>query len=153
MLPVYFISNLNIHIMLKNAIFGYTDIKNENVNFGLLLLRLFAGLSIAFAHGIHKVPPSDGFVQGVSELGFPFPVMFAWCSAFAEFAGGILMALGLATRPAALLIGINVGVAAFLQHANDPYNVKEMALLYLFIALLVFITGSGKYSFDGWINK
>jgi putative oxidoreductase len=140
-------------MMIKKMLFGYTPILNENVNFGLLLVRLFAGFSLAFAHGINKIPPSDGFINGISDLGFFAPPFFAWMSGIAEFFGGILVALGLATRPAALLIGINMGVAAFLQHANDPYTAKERALLFFFIALLTFITGAGKYSLDKLISR
>jgi putative oxidoreductase len=139
--------------MIKRVLFGYTPILNENVNFGLLILRLFAGLSLAFAHGINKIPPSDGFVNGISEMGFSGPSFFAWISALTEFAGGILLAIGLASRPAALFIGINMGVAAFLRHADDPFSGKEKAMLFLVIALVFFVTGAGKYSFDKLINR
>ncbi len=138
---------------MKKIFFGYTPILNENVNFGLLVIRLFTGISLVFAHGIGKIPPSDGFINGVSELGFPIPGFFAWMSGIAEFFGGLLLALGFATRPFALLIGINMGVAAFLQHADDPYSIKERALLFFFIALFIFITGAGKYSVDKVINR
>ena len=47
---------------MKNILFGYTPIANENVNFGLVIVRLFAGFSLALAHGIGKLPPSDGFI-------------------------------------------------------------------------------------------
>ncbi|MBR9998672.1 MAG: DoxX family protein [Cyclobacteriaceae bacterium] len=138
---------------MKKVIFGYTPILNENVNFGLLLVRLFAGFSLAFAHGIGKLPPSDGFIGAISELGFPVPGFFAWMSGIAEFFGGLFLAMGLAARPAALLIGINMGVAAFLMHADDPFSGKEKALLFFIIALLVFITGAGKYSVDKIIHR
>ena len=138
---------------MRKILFGYTEIKNENVNFGLVLLRVFAGFSLAFGHGLGKIPPSEGFIGGVSDLGFPAPAFFAWCSGIAEFFGGILLALGLSTRPAALFIGINMGVAAFLRHADDPFSGKEKALLFFFIALLFFVTGAGKYSIDKLINR
>ncbi len=137
---------------MKKIFFGYTPILNENVNFGLFLIRLFTGISIAFAHGIGKVPPSEGFIDGISEMGFPIPNFFAWMSAIAEFFGGIFLTIGLATRPFALLIGINMGVAAFLAHAEDPFSGKEKALLFCMIALFLFITGAGKYSIDKIIN-
>ncbi len=139
--------------MIKDTLFGYTRILNENVNFGLLILRVFAGLALALAHGIGKLPPSQGFIDGISDMGFFAPGFFAWVSGLTEFVGGVLVAIGLATRPAALFIGINMGVAAFLSHADDPFMGKEKALLFFFIALFVFVTGAGKYSFDSLINK
>jgi len=138
---------------MKKILFGYTPILNENVNFGLLVIRLFTGISLAFAHGIGKIPPSEGFINGISDMGFPIPGFFAWMAGIAEFFGGIFLALGLSTRPFALLIGINMGVAAFLRHADDPFSGKEKALLFFFIALLAFITGPGKYSIDRIINR
>lgn len=138
---------------MKKILFGYTPILNENVNFGLLVMRVFTGLSLALAHGIGKIPPSEGFINGISEMGFPIPGFFGWMSGIAEFFGGILITLGFATRPFALLIGINMGVAAFLMHAEDPFTGKEKALLFFIIALFIFITGAGKYSVDKVINR
>ena len=49
---------------------------------GLLVLRLGAGLFMAFGHGFGKIPPSDGFIGGVEKLGLPMPIFFAWMAAF-----------------------------------------------------------------------
>src|SRR5688500_19525649 len=102
---------------------------------GLLVLRAFAGLSLALAHGRTKLPPPEKLVQGVESMGFPMPHFFAWCAALAEFGGGILLALGLLTRPAAAMILFTMGVAAFRVHAADPYQVKELAFMYGTVAL------------------
>lgn len=119
---------------------------------GFTILRLAAGLMMAFGHGINKVPPSEGFIEGVGELGFPLPALFAWMAGISEFFGGILLALGLLTRPAAFLIAGTMTVAAFMQHWDDPLfgsgPSKEMALLYLIIALAFMLVGSGRLSID-----
>ena len=120
---------------------------------GLLILRAFAGISLALAHGYGKLPPSDGFIQGVGELGYPMPIIFAWAAALAEFAGGLLLALGLFTRPAAVLIAITMATAGFLAHAEDPFGVKEMAFLYLAIAVLYVLAGAGQYSIDALLRR
>lgn len=113
---------------------------------GLLILRLGSGIFMAFGHGLHKVPPSEGLINEVGELGFPLPAFFAWMAGCSEFAGGILIALGLFTRPAATLWIITMATAAFLSHADDPFGTKEKALLFFVIGLCIFFTGPGKYS-------
>jgi putative oxidoreductase len=115
---------------------------------GLLVLRLFAGLALAFAHGLGKLPPSEGFVGTVAGMGFPAPELFAWLAGFAEFGGGLLLAAGLLTRPAAVVIAINMAVAAFIRHAGDPFAGKELALMFFFVAVLFAFTGPGRFSAD-----
>lgn len=121
-------------------------------DFGLMIVRVFAGLSLAFAHGMGKLPPSEQFVTGVRGMGFPAPEAFAWLAALSEFAGGLLLALGLLTRPAALAIAITMGVAAFITHASDPFQKKELALFFLAVALCFLFSGAGKYSVDAAIS-
>jgi len=66
-----------------------------------------------------KVPPQEGFVGRVGGMGFPAPLLFAWLAAFAEFAGGILIAIGLLTRPISLLVFLHFVVVVFVAHAGD----------------------------------
>lgn len=120
---------------------------------GLLVVRLFAGFALAFGHGLGKLPPSPGFVEGVGAMGFPLPGLFAWAAAFAEFAGGLLLAAGLLTRPASLLILFTMATAAFIRHAPDPFSGKEKALLFLFVALLFLLAGAGRYSLDALLAR
>jgi putative oxidoreductase len=134
--------------MIKSFLFGFVDLKSQTTNFALLALRLFAGLSMTFGHGLGKLPPSEGFISGTENLGFPFPIFFAWAAALSEFLGGILLGLGLFTRPAALMICFTMLTAAFLRHADDPFGGKEKALLYLAICIFFMFTGSGKYGLD-----
>ena len=77
---------------------------------------------MAFAHGISKLPPSDRFVEVVGELGFPLAVVFAWLAGLAEAVGGILVALGIATRLMAFFLVQTMMVATFLQHGSDPFK-------------------------------
>jgi putative oxidoreductase len=120
---------------------------------GLLVLRLMAGLALAFAHGVNKIPPSEGFIGGVEALGFPFPVFFAWSAGVAEFVGGLCLAVGLLTRPASVLIAFTMAVAFFLRHATDDFATKEKAFLYGGIALLYLLTGGGRFSVDAFFRN
>jgi putative oxidoreductase len=132
---------------------NHVSTRAHSADLGLLLLRLFAGLALAFAHGIHKLPPSGQFVQGVAEMGFPVPLFFAWASTAAELGGGLLIALGLFVRPAALLVSINMLVAIFLRQAGDPFAERELAALYLAVALALLFTGSGRYGLDNLLRR
>lgn len=120
---------------------------------GLLVLRLGIGLSMAFAHGLGKLPPSDGFIAGTADLGFPAPVLFAWLAALAEFGGGLLVALGLAARPAAAFTAFTMATAFFGAHAGDPFGDREMAFLYGIAFLAIALTGAGRYSLDAVLAR
>jgi putative oxidoreductase len=44
-------------------------------------------------------------------------------------------------------------VVTFIVHAEDPFAMKEKALLFLLIFVVQFVTGPGKYSLDAQIRK
>jgi putative oxidoreductase len=119
---------------------------------GLLLLRVIGGAALAFGHGMGKVPPSDGFIGRVGQMGLPAPELFAWLAMTAEFGGAILLIVGLLTRPAALLVCGNMLIVALLGHAGDPFGDREKAVLFGAIALLFLLAGAGRYSLDALIR-
>lgn len=121
---------------------------------GLLVPRLFAGFALAFAHGYNKVfGDSTKFVQGIEKMGFPAPEFFATMAGFSEFFGGLLLAVGLGTRTSSVLIAGTMFVAGFIRHASDPFKSRELAILYLCVALLYFFVGPGRYSLDWTIAQ
>jgi putative oxidoreductase len=114
------------------------------------LLRIVAGAMFAL-HGAQKI------------LGFPVaagkPEMFSqlWFGGIIELVGGTLIALGLFTRPAALLASGTMAVAYFQFHwklAMDHWkflpavNQGELAVLYCFVFLVFAMSGAGGYSLD-----
>ena len=115
-------------------------------------LRVVAGLLMAVLHGYGKFPPSEQLIGGVSNLGFPAPALFAWLATIAELVGGIFIAVGFLTRPAALMVFVTMFVAVFGRHATDPLNVKELAILYMFISLIFLARGAGRWSIDRFIK-
>lgn len=134
-------------------LFGGQGGGGSTADAGLAILRVFTGLALALAHGVSKVPPSDGFIRRVGEMGLPAPEIMAWLAGLAEFGGGLLLAIGLATRPAALLIAVTMAIAAFVAHASDPFAGRELAFLFLAAALCFTFTGAGRYSLDHSIKR
>lgn len=117
----------------------------------VLILRLWLG-AMMISHGQGKVfTGTTKLTASVEGMGFPAPEFFAWAAALSEFGGGILLVLGLFTRPAAILVSCTMFVAGFIRHFNDPFGKKELALTFLTVALVVLIAGPGKYSLDRWI--
>src|SRR5690606_10542741 len=113
---------------------------------GFLVLRLFAGLVMAFAHGLGKIPPAPGFIGAVSGLGFPMPELFAWAAGLSEFLGGILIALGLLTGSSALFLGFTMLVAAFGAHGTNTFNIKKLSLFYLTVYFFFILYNNNKFS-------
>lgn len=137
---------------LRTLLFGVPD-TSRPVDAGLLVLRLGAGLLLAFAHGLGKIPPSEGFIGATAEMGFPLPALFAWAAALSEFAGGLLLAVGLATRPAAVFVAITMAVAAFIRHGADPIGEGEKALVFLVVAIALALAGPGRWSVDSVLAR
>jgi putative oxidoreductase len=136
---------------MKHLLFGGARLDSAVGDLGLFILRVFAGLSLLMAHGLGKLPPSAGFVKGVQDLGFPAEA--AWLSTFAETVGALALTTGFMTRPAALLIAINLSVAGFLRHAPDPYARKELPFLFLAVAVMFVLVGAGRYSIDRLMRR
>jgi putative oxidoreductase len=72
---------------------------------------------------------------------------------FAEFGCSLLLLVGLFTRWATIPLMIGMSVAVFVAHANDPFSVKELPVLYLLMYVVILIAGPGRYSSDALINK
>jgi putative oxidoreductase len=138
---------------LREVLFGGSGGASPQADVGLMLLRGFTGLALALAHGLSKIPPQPRFVEMVGGFGLPAPELFAWASGFAELGGGLLLAFGLLTRPAALLVFANMMVAVLTAHADDPFTGKEKALLFGIVALMFAFVGSGRYGLDALFRR
>ena len=136
---------------MKSLLFGGVKLNSAVGDLGLLVLRVFTGLSLAYAHGWDKVPPGEGFIKTVTSLGFPAEM--AYLTMLTEFFGGLALAVGLLTRPVALAMVINFAVAAFMAHAADPYLRKELTFLFLAVAAMFLCVGAGRFSVDRILKK
>jgi putative oxidoreductase len=117
-------------------------------DFGLLVLRVGTSATMFFAHGLPKLM---NFGELSERFGDPFGlgsgVSLSMCI-MAEFFSSIFLAIGFASRWAALLLVINMTVVVTWAHAGDPFQRKELGLIYLISFLALFFTGPGKYSVD-----
>lgn len=120
---------------------------------GWAITRVVFGASLALFHGYAKV--FEGGAQklagGVAELGLPLPHVFAWAASIAEFFGGLLVALGLLTRPAAAMCAVTMIVALY-RHRADPFAYSELALLYLAVMVMALLVGGGRFSLDRFLG-
>jgi len=116
----------------------------------LLVLRLGAGLGLAF-HGYQTIFVSgiDGFAGYLAQLDFPMPTELAWAAKLSELVGGLLVAVGLFSRIAALLAAATMAVAILTAHFGDPFKEWELAALYLTAMVTVALAGPGSLSIDG----
>ena len=74
-------------------------------------------------------------------------------AALSEFAGGLLLAVGFMTRPAAAAVLSTMAVAFFLAHSGDPFSTRELAFAYGVVALSLLASGAGAYSVDARIAR
>lgn len=121
---------------------------------GLALLRIGAGLMMAFSHGLPKVQKllADGEVRFADPLGIGAAPSLLLAGG-AEFVCALAIAAGLLTRVMTLPLAFTMAVAAFIVHADDPFKKQEFALLYLVVFVVLFFTGPGRYSVDAWLSR
>jgi putative oxidoreductase len=113
----------------------------------LALLRIITGL-LFLSHGLVKL---FGFPAGAQPGQVPLLGLMG-VGAVIELVTGILIVLGLFTRPAAFLAAGQMAVAYWMFHAPQGFypivNQGELAILYCFIFLYLAAAGAGVFSLD-----
>jgi putative oxidoreductase len=113
----------------------------------LALLRIMTAL-LFIEHGTQKLfgfPPSE----------MPGPPLFSLfgLAGVLEVVGGLLVLIGLFTRPAAFVLSGMMAVAYFMVHAPQSFfpvlNGGEAAILFCFVFLYLLVVGAGAWSVDG----
>jgi putative oxidoreductase len=134
---------------MKKSILSYPSL---NTDLAALLLRFIVG-GLMIYHGYSKLTgynqilPMFGDIIGIGSKASLILVIFA------EFFCGLFVVLGFLTRLSIIPIFITMIVAYFIAHGKDPFQMKELAFIFLTLCLPVFLLGSGKYSIDSLIFK
>lgn len=120
----------------------------------VLYMRLIAGIAF-MAHGWPKINAPMGAVGMVEGLGFHPGWFWAPLLAATEFFGGLLLTLGLLTRPAAFATSIVLCVTTYFHWVvqGEGFGGAEKSLLWLAITLYFVAHGGGRFSVDRAIGK
>jgi putative oxidoreductase len=128
----------------------------------LLAIRLYWGFQFA-QDGWRKLTHLDKVTEFFASLSLPAPHMTALSVALIEFGGGILFALGIASRLTSLVLFVNMTMA-YLSVPDDRINFAHMfskpedfygasPYTYWFAALLILILGPGFLAIDTLILR
>lgn len=139
----------------------FTPARNPmTTDLGLLLIRGIVGWIFVY-HGSQKLfgwfdgPGIDGLIEGIRGMGLPYlePEVFAHIAAWSEFAGGILLIIGLFARLAVVPLAITMAIAVIKVHWPNGFALSqggiEFALLLGILCIGLLFTGPGRISFDG----
>ncbi|WP_292528002.1 DoxX family protein [Methylocystis sp.] len=127
-----------------------------------MTLRIIPQRFAPHAQGLLRIAAALLFLQhGTAKLfGVPHVAMFdglqlislRGAAGIIELVGGVLMLLGLFTRPVAFILSGQMAVAYFLFHAGQDLwpivNKGELAALYCFVFLFFAAAGPGAFALD-----
>jgi putative oxidoreductase len=123
------------------------------LSLGLLFLRVSVGGLMLAAHGWGKLMNYSTLKDTFPDpLGVGSPISLAMVIGAEAFCS-IAVILGLATRLVVIPLAITMLVAIIVIHADDPWEKKEFAMMYLIPFLTLLMTGAGKYSIDAMCCK
>ncbi|MGH6865419.1 MAG: DoxX family protein [Methyloceanibacter sp.] len=111
----------------------------------LSILRIVAAL-IFLEHGTSKLlgfPPSEHSPEAFT---------LSWVAGLLELVGGLLLLVGLFTRPVAFILSGEMAFAYWMAHAPQSafplLNGGDAAILYCFVFLYLAFAGGGPWSVD-----
>ncbi|MBY3038144.1 MULTISPECIES: DoxX family protein [Rhizobium] len=113
--------------------------------YGLAALRIITAL-LFIEHGTMKL-----FAFPVAQMEGSLPPLMLF-AALLELIGGILILVGLLTRPVAFLLAGEMAVAYFMAHAPSSFfpavNQGDAAILFCFVFLYLVFSGPGAFAVD-----
>ncbi len=111
--------------------------------FGLLFLNHGIGKWVAFTDLAMSFPDPLGVGSSISLL----------LVLFAEVLCSIAFIIGFLFRITLLPMIFTMIMAVFVIHSGDPIEVREPAIIYLTVFIIIFISGPGKFSVDATIQR
>lgn len=118
----------------------------------LALLRIVTAL-LFIEHGTIKL---FGFPAG-GQPGPQAVFTFMWIAGLLEAGGGLLVLLGLFTRPVAFLLAGEMAVGYWMAHAPKSLypalNMGDAAILFCFVFLYLVFAGPGAWSLDAMMRR
>lgn len=125
-----------------------------------LILRLYFGYKLMIG-GRGKLANPEETAAYFRDLQIPLPELNVYMAGFSELFGGLFLALGLASRVATLPVIGTMLVAYITAHpdqwaafwTNTPIFFKAPPFAYLLTALIILVSGPGRFSLDyalGW---
>lgn len=122
----------------------------------LLLIRLYWGGRF-FLAGQGKLAHLSDVAQYFDSLGIPAPLMNAWAASLTECIGGLLLALGVASRIVSIPLAGTMIVALATAHRNEMFAIfagdpstflSALPITFLMAALTILVFGPGRFSCD-----
>ena len=151
--------------MLEDLVSGRPDMKQLDVLKGqdaVLLAARFLLVLLFLIFGWDKLVNYSGTLQYMVHVGAPLPVPATIISIVMELFVGLAILAGIATRPLAVLLAIYTFGTALIAHhywtmtgmerfENEINFYKNISIIGGLLAL--YVTGPGRYSVSGWLQK
>ncbi len=138
--------------------------RDATASLGILALRVMVGLMMLIGHGLPKIENYESlkklfYVPNFLPLDWA-PACLIACIV-AEVLAASLIIVGLATRPAAFVLGFCMVVAAFGKLGLTPWfqstptlvETKELSVMFLIPMVAIILSGAGAYSLDAVIYR
>lgn len=137
---------------MKDLLLKLVISDRKHLDGAVLFLRLFVG-AMMLTHGWAKLSSFTAL-----SITFPDPLGVSSTVSLililcAEVGCSLFLIFGLMTRLATLPLMFGMLMAFFVIHGNDPFAIRELALLYLGIYVVLLWTGGGKYALDELIRR
>jgi putative oxidoreductase len=128
--------------------------QTNNDDTGKLVLRVALAAMLLF-HGVAKLTGGVGFVSTMlANAGLP--AFLGYLVYVGEIVAPLMILFGVATRPAAAVVAINMVVAVLLVHTGDLFKLSgtggwalELQGMFFFAAVAVALLGAGRFSIAG----